>query len=198
MTYALKNSLFVPRLSTIASCVVVGLGASVSQPVGSTATYLMSPAQRWQQNQPGPRHQPAHPDRSRVGQANRQRPYPAASKTNVATRPAQVTAVNHCGDSGPGSLREAVDNAVTGDEIDLTGLTCNTITLTSGHLAVAVDDLTITGSGRDALTIDGNANDLILKHNPGVSLILSGLTLANGKTMGIGGCVRGQRKSGAS
>ena len=45
--------------------------------------------------------------------------------------------VGNCDDAGPGSLREAYFNAGDGAQIDLTGLTCSTITLTSGPLTNA-------------------------------------------------------------
>ena len=55
---------------------------------------------------------------------------------------AAVRLVTNCNDSGSGSLRNTVASALSGDTIDMTGLTCSTILLTSrrdrGATAVAV------------------------------------------------------------
>ncbi len=56
--------------------------------------------------------------------------------------------VNNCNDSGPGSYRQAVNDAVSGDTIDLTNTGCSTITLTTGDIITAVDDLTLQGPRR--------------------------------------------------
>ena len=77
-----------------------------------------------------------------------------ASAGNAATR-----VVANCNDSGSGSLREAVFIAQSGDTIDLTRLTCSTISLTTGELLVRVNDLTLQGPGANALTIDGSQMD---------------------------------------
>ena len=45
------------------------------------------------------------------------------------SRPAGVTPVTSCDDAGPGTLRDAFTNAVSGDIIDLSALSCGTITL---------------------------------------------------------------------
>src|SRR5262245_60783858 len=66
--------------------------------------------------------------------------------------------VTNCDDAGPGSLRDAIAIAASGDTIDLTQLACSTITLTSGALGVAQDDLTFTGPGASLLAIDGGGN----------------------------------------
>ena len=69
----------------------------------------------------------------------------ASTPLAVATSAAQADrhgpiVVTHCGDAGPGSLREAYAQAIHGDEIDLGQLACSTITLTSGAL---VDDASV-------------------------------------------------------
>src|SRR5690606_13087492 len=85
-------------------------------------------------------------------------------------------------------------SAADGDTIDLSALTCSTITLTSGAINVEVQNLTITGPGSDALTIDGNASDAILNlygdydTNAGdAALTMSGVTLTNGAFDGAAG-----------
>lgn len=70
------------------------------------------------------------------------------------SRPATTLVVSNCADSGAGSLRDAIGQAVDGDTIDLTQLTCSTITLTSGAISVGPNNLALDGPGRDSLTID--------------------------------------------
>ena len=55
--------------------------------------------------------------------------------------------VTNCDDSGPGSLREAYFNAVDQDTIDLSQLSCSTISLTTGALtdSGAATSLTLIG-----------------------------------------------------
>src|SRR5207245_6217535 len=66
---------------------------------------------------------------------------------------AATMTVTSLADSGPGTLREAIATASSGDTIDF-GIT-GTILLTSGEIAVS-SDLAIDGPGAPALAIDGN------------------------------------------
>lgn len=117
---------------------------------------------------------------------------------DTSPAPNALRTVTNCNDSGPGSLRDAVDNAASGDAIDLTQLACSEITLSSGKLAVVVNDLTLLGPGvgpeaSHHLTIYGSY-DRILDHGPG-TLIVSGLKLAYGHYLGAfarGGCILSQ------
>lgn len=61
--------------------------------------------------------------------------------------------VTNSDDSGPGSLRDAIANASSGDTITFDLPAPSTISLTSGELLVD-KDLTITGPGADSLTIE--------------------------------------------
>lgn len=96
-------------------------------------------------------------------------------------RPAGTVTVDNCDDSGPGSLREAFEQAVSGDVVDLTGLTCSTISLTSGSLTSGVDYLTLNGPGADRLAIDANGDSraIALMGTYG-ELKIDGLTIRNG------------------
>jgi len=70
--------------------------------------------------------------------------------------PEATIVVQNCDDDGPGSLRDIIDNvAVTGDTLDLSALTCSTITLTSGAIFITQDDLTLTGADASNMVIDG-------------------------------------------
>ena len=83
-------------------------------------------------------------------------------------------------DGGPETLRAAVAASASGDTVDLTKLTCSTITLVGGQIEVHVDDLTINGPGENALTIDGNYNGRVFHHDGVGTLALSGLTITHG------------------
>lgn len=92
--------------------------------------------------------------------------------------------VSNTADSGPGSLRQAVldANANPGADTITFGVT-GTITLTSGDL-VATDHLTIDGPGAASLTVSGNNTSRVLRVNPGVTLNVEDLTIADGFATG--------------
>ena len=101
--------------------------------------------------------------------------------------------VGNCDDAGPGSLREAYFNAGDGAQIDLTGLTCSTITLTSGPLTNAgtTTSVTLAGPGKYALAIDGSYANRVLVHNGSGAITIGGLTITHGSYSGPygGGCL---------
>ena len=86
-----------------------------------------------------------------------------------------VTTTNN---AGPGSLRQAVLDAMPGDVIDcaVTGV----VALTSGQISIA-KDLTISGPGATNLILSGNLASRIFSITTG-TVAISGLTLANGRT----------------
>lgn len=88
--------------------------------------------------------------------------------------------VSNCDDSGPGSLRDAVNEAVDGDTVDLTGLTCSAITLTSGAISTGVANLTIQGPGVLALSIYGNDTDRVFWHIGSGTLTINDVTVEHG------------------
>ena len=84
---------------------------------------------------------------------------PAAIRTPAGPGASSFPAddvVTNCDDSGPGSLRDTIANAATGDTIDLTQLDCSRITLTTGTIVIAQSNLSLQGPGRFGLTIDGS------------------------------------------
>lgn len=93
--------------------------------------------------------------------------------------------VANCNDSGPGSLRDAMANANSGDTIDMSGLGCGTINLASS-LVTGVGDLTITGNFQQ---ISGGDAIRPLTNVGGGTLILNNLLVVHGKTNGNGGCI---------
>jgi hypothetical protein len=101
-----------------------------------------------------------------------------------AARPAGVTPVTSCDDDGPGTLRDAFTNAVSGDAIDLSALSCGTITLTTGAMTTTADDLTVDGPGASALTIDAGSASGVMNHYGAGTLTIEGLTITNGRIEG--------------
>jgi len=77
-----------------------------------------------------------------------------ATQTGAAT----ITVTN-TNDSGPGSLRQAILNASSGDTINFAP-SVTTVTLTSGELVID-KNLTITGPGANRLTVTAEYHDFV-------------------------------------
>lgn len=118
-----------------------------------------------------------------------------------AAPPAMATVVNSCGEriaKGITTLRYAVTHAADGDTIDLSQLTCSTITLTGGEIPVTVNNLTIQASAAHPVTVDAGGSNRVFEHIGTGTLTLQYLTLQNGHAYGVyspandgyGGCVR--------
>jgi len=90
-------------------------------------------------------------------------------------------AVTNPGDSGPGSLRQAIVDASDGDTINFSpNLSGATIKLTSGELQIG-KSLDIEGLGPDALTIDGGGTGRVFDiTTPGASVTIAGMTITDG------------------
>ncbi len=116
--------------------------------------------------------------------------------------------VTNTHDSGPGSLRDAITNATSGEVINFAKSAYGTIHLTSGPLFVDMIDLTIQGPGPDKLTISGGGNFTDIQFftvlpptdpaPPGFTpnnLSISGVTISDGNagggfgSSGIGGAI---------
>lgn len=108
--------------------------------------------------------------------------------------------VTNCNDSGPGSLRNAIATAASGDRVDARTLGCGTITLTSGQLQVFANNLTIIGPGRDALVVRNGVapgpSSRVIHHTGTGTLTVSAVTIADGDVVGVaaapdvrGGCI---------
>jgi hypothetical protein len=100
----------------------------------------------------------------------------------AATAPAAgaAPAVTTGADSGTGSLRAAIAGASPGDTISVPALT---VTLSSGELAIN-KNLTITGAGARATTIDANLASRIFHLTATSTLNLTDLTLTKGRAVG--------------
>ena len=92
--------------------------------------------------------------------------------------------VTNTNDSGPGSLRQALADANSGDILDFA--VTGTIGLTSGELLVD-KSVTISGPGANNLAIDGNAKSPVFHIASDRTVTISGLTIVNGYTTGFGG-----------
>ena len=120
----------------------------------------------------------------------------AASAHTAAVATTHV--VTNCLDSGSGSLRDTITagTTVNGDEVTFSAsLPCSTITLSSGEIPIAQQNLSITGPGAGALAIDGGGSHRVLRHMGTGTLRISGLTITHGKYAASsgaasGGCLR--------
>lgn len=93
-------------------------------------------------------------------------------------------------DSGPGSLRDAIDQANSNlgpDSIDFQDELAGTITLTSGQLPTITEDLTINGPGIFSIIVSGNHASRVFQVNGKVTAMISGLTISDATTAGSGG-----------
>lgn len=111
-------------------------------------------------------------------------------------RSPQAIVVQNCNDAGAGSLREAVNNSVDGDTIDLTQLQCSTITLSTGAILIGTTGLTLQGPGAHRLTLSGAGDDgwSLLYDIGGGTLRIDGIDLELGSkyrsdNIARGGCV---------
>jgi hypothetical protein len=92
--------------------------------------------------------------------------------------------VANTNDSGPGSLRNAIASAATGDTIQFASSLANkTITLTSGQLVIN-KNLTIEAGKAGQLTISGNNTSRVLLTGDLTKVTLKNLIIANGRVSG--------------
>jgi hypothetical protein len=97
---------------------------------------------------------------------------------------AATLVVTSTADSGPGTLRAALSNAVAHDVITFSLSTPATITLTNGELLVP--SVTIIGPGPANLTVSGGNSSSIFHIGSTSNANISGLTIANGFVSGGG------------
>lgn len=104
---------------------------------------------------------------------------------NVTAMPMTFTVMN-LDDSGPGSLRDAIDQANMNpgpDIIDFQDELTGTITLTTGELLIT-DDLTINGPGVFSIIVSGNHAFRVFEIASNVTASISGLTISDGSVPG--------------
>jgi hypothetical protein len=120
---------------------------------------------------------------NRLGGSGRSRPgascVPRLETLEDRRCPSTLTVMNHA-DSGPGSLRAALAAAQNGDSINFAPhLAGQTIALTSGELDITTN-ITIIGLGAKALTVSGSGASRVFDVSSGVTVSISGLTIADG------------------
>ena len=105
----------------------------------------------------------------------------------LGVRPTQANAlvVTSLADSGPGTLRDTIGNASSGDTITFSITTSPAkITLISGQLTISTN-LTIDGSnGGNLIIVDGNNSSRVFQINSGSMVSLQNLTIQNGYVTG--------------
>src|ERR1051325_900183 len=112
----------------------------------------------------------------------------AGSAGHHSSAPASITVTN-INDNGPGSLRQALADAIDNDTIGFDpALNGQTISLTTGELVID-KDITITGPGPGLLTITEifipKFLYRILHVQPGHTVSIAGLTITGGYATGI-------------
>lgn len=114
----------------------------------------------------------------------------AVAAPATAEPTAMTITIKNCNDSGPGSLRAAVARALSGDSIDMRGLGCRRINLTSGAIMIPQGFLNLIGGG---ITVDANRMSSVFRHTGGGTLTIRGMTIARGvyrhATQPLGGCI---------
>ena len=93
-------------------------------------------------------------------------------------------------DSGPGSLRQTIADAVDGDTITFSLSYPATITLTSGELVID-KGITIAGPGANVLTVNANGTSRVFHISPNKTVTIAGLTITGGKNF-VGGILNEQ------
>ncbi|GAA0723291.1 choice-of-anchor Q domain-containing protein [Dokdonella soli] len=115
---------------------------------------------------------------------------------------ANTWTVTTCADSGPGSLRAVIATPATlsGDTVDLSTLSCSTISLTTGAITIAQNELNIQGPSRHEVITGyysgtrSTENDRIFNHTGTGTLKLQYLdveysNLSPGSGNAKGGCI---------
>jgi hypothetical protein len=102
----------------------------------------------------------------------------------TSTHSATITVTN-TNDAGPGSLRQALADAIDRDRIEFA--VTGTIGLTSGELIIN-KSISISGPGAASLAVDGNATSRVIHIGARKTVSISGLTVTDGRpSSGSGG-----------
>ncbi len=110
--------------------------------------------------------------------------------------PTAAHTVTNCSDAGPGSLRQTISEAASGDTVDLSALTCSFITLAT-PVITDLDSLTLIGRETEnplfmqALVPSAGNNSGLISHTGEGSLTIQNLRLLNGRKNWGGESVNG-------
>jgi hypothetical protein len=99
---------------------------------------------------------------------------------NAASASANTITVTNSNDAGPGSLRDAIATAASGDTVDFSLTYPATIVLAS-TLTINTS-LTISGPGASSVLISGNQTVQVLSIGGGITVTISGVTIENGSS----------------
>ena len=94
---------------------------------------------------------------------------------------ATMRPVTNCDDDGAGSLRAVLAATASGDTVDLSGLTCSSISLRPARSRCASTRVTLEGPATRELTIDGNDVDRVFLHYGAGTFMLRNLTVRDGR-----------------
>jgi hypothetical protein len=115
----------------------------------------------------------------RAPRARRKRFAPALDALEARTLLSALV-VTSTNDSGPGSLRQAIADASSGETITFSSkLRGQTITLTSGELDIS-NSIKIDGLGASQLAVSGGGSNRVFQINSGAVVTISGLTITDG------------------
>jgi predicted outer membrane repeat protein len=109
--------------------------------------------------------------------------------SGVGTRRATaftVDTVTSTADSGPGSLRDTIASAASGDIVVFNLALPTTIGLTTGSIGIATS-ITIAGPGANLLTISGSNKSNVFGVADNITVTITGITIANGTDVFGGG-----------
>ncbi|MDQ5839345.1 MAG: DUF4214 domain-containing protein, partial [Acidobacteriota bacterium] len=104
----------------------------------------------------------------------------------AASLPAGSRLVVNAEDSGFGTLRQAIADAVPGDTISFDLVQGSMITLTSGELVID-KSLSIVGPGASALSVSGGNQSRVFRVTSDANVQISGLTIRDGTFFGLEG-----------
>ena len=118
--------------------------------------------------------------------ARRRRFAPALDALEVRALLSSLVVTN-TNDSGPGSLRQEIASAASGQTITFSSkLRGQTITLTSGELDIN-QNLNIDGPGASQLAVSGDDSSEVFNIGSGATVTISGLTITGGNASVGGG-----------
>lgn len=181
-------SLRLKTLSSALSLALTGIGTAALLAPGAAEAKVLKPHHASTQKNPfllGPAHQAVHLSKFRDVLKN----FAQHKPTNAPQRAPKTVVIASRSDSGAGSLREALSNAVDGDIIDVRNL--HGSILLSSPLQTSAS-VTINGPGQTQLTLDGGGHGRVIE-SP-FALKVSNITIANGSapatsTVAEGGCL---------
>src|SRR5262249_42803316 len=94
-----------------------------------------------------------------------------------------LSTVMNLADDGPGSLRDAIAVTPSGGTVDFRPGMSGTITLNTGELLID-KDLTVAGPGASVITVSGNHASRVFNVAAPFTVVISGLTIAQGSVTG--------------